>query len=151
MTFLPLTSYSDFPTDQTFHQYDDLDTGLDIHRITSGFHGAFATGVGNQQGTLTLPDTWFRPPFGDLLMLQLLRPNVPKLSYLFSTFHIKYLDFARYWDQPCQHWVCFPDFEHFFSFLRSMLLIYSHWVHVQRARGRIKRILIYPTQVNVKI
>ena len=29
----------------------------------SGFHGAFATGVASQQGTLTLPDTWFRPPF----------------------------------------------------------------------------------------
>ena len=28
----------------------------------SGFHGAFATGVASQQGTLTLPDTWFRPP-----------------------------------------------------------------------------------------
>ena len=33
-----------------------------------GFHGAFATGVACQQGTLTLPDTWFRPPFWDLLM-----------------------------------------------------------------------------------
>ena len=41
----------------------------------SGFHGAFATGLASQQGTLTLPDTWFRPPFWDLLMLQLLRPN----------------------------------------------------------------------------
>ena len=40
--------------------------------IMSGFHGAFATGVACQQGTLTLPDTWFRPPFLDLLMLQLL-------------------------------------------------------------------------------
>ena len=30
--------------------------------IMSGFHGAFATGVACQQGTLTLPDTWFRPP-----------------------------------------------------------------------------------------
>ena len=26
--------------------------------IMSGFHGAFATGVACQQGTLTLPDTW---------------------------------------------------------------------------------------------
>ena len=42
--------------------------------IMSGLHGAFATGVACQQGTLTLPDTWFRPPFWDLLMLQLLRP-----------------------------------------------------------------------------
>ena len=28
----------------------------------SGFHGAFATAVACQQGTLTLPYTWFRPP-----------------------------------------------------------------------------------------
>ena len=32
-----------------------------------GFHGAFATGVASQQGALTLPNTWFRPPFWDLL------------------------------------------------------------------------------------
>ena len=33
------------PTDQTFHQFQDFGTELDIHRIMSGFHGAFATGV----------------------------------------------------------------------------------------------------------
>ena len=37
---------------------------LELHWIMSGFHGAYATGVASQQGTLTLPDTWFRPPFG---------------------------------------------------------------------------------------
>ena len=58
--------------------------------IMSGFHGAFATGVASQQGTLTLPDTWFRPPFWDLLMLQLLRPNSSNLPCLYSTFHIEY-------------------------------------------------------------
>ena len=58
--------------------------------IMSGFHGAFATGVACQQGTLTLPDTWFRPPFWDLLMLQLLRPNSSNLPCLFSTFHLEY-------------------------------------------------------------
>ena len=62
MTFWPLTN-SDFPTDQTFHQFYDLYTEFDLHRIMSGFHGTFATGVASQQGTLTLPDTWFRPPF----------------------------------------------------------------------------------------
>ena len=35
----------------------NLYTELDLHRIMSGFHGAFATGVASQQGTLTLPDT----------------------------------------------------------------------------------------------
>ena len=56
----------------------------------SGFHGAFATGVASQQGTLTLPDTWFRPPFWDLLMLQLLRQNSSNLPCLYSTFHLEY-------------------------------------------------------------
>ena len=56
----------------------------------SGFHGAFATGVASQQGTLTLPDTWFRPPFWDLLMLQLLRPNSSNLPCLYSTFHLEH-------------------------------------------------------------
>ena len=56
--------------------------------IMSGFHGAFATGVACQQGTLT--DTWFRPPFWDLLMLQLLRPNSSNLPCLYSTFHLEY-------------------------------------------------------------
>ena len=58
--------------------------------IMSGFHGAFATGVACQQGTLTLPDTWFRPPLWDLLMLQLLRPNSSNLPCLYSTFHLEY-------------------------------------------------------------
>ena len=89
MTFWPLTN-SDFPTDQTFYQFYDLYTELDLHRIMSGFHGAFATGVASQQGTLTLPDTWFRPPFRDLLMLQLLRPNSSNLPCLYTTFHLEY-------------------------------------------------------------
>ena len=58
--------------------------------IMSGFHGAFATGVACQQGTLTLPDTWFRPPFWDLLMLQLLRLNSSNLPCLYSTFPLEY-------------------------------------------------------------
>ena len=36
---------SDFSTDQTFHQFHDLYTELDLHQIMSGFHRAFATGV----------------------------------------------------------------------------------------------------------
>ena len=56
----------------------------------SGFHGAFATGVACQQGTLTLPDTWFRPPLWDLLVLQLLRPDLSNLPCLYSTFDLEY-------------------------------------------------------------
>ena len=74
----------------TFHQFHDLYTELDLHRIMSGFHGAFATGVASQQGTLTIPDTWFRPPFWDLLMFQLLTPNSSNLPCLYSTFHLEY-------------------------------------------------------------
>ena len=70
--------------------FHDLYTELDLHRIMSGFHGAFATGVASQQGTHILPDTWFHPPFGDLLVLQLLRPNSSNLPCLYSTFHLEY-------------------------------------------------------------
>ena len=94
-------SYSDLPTNQTFHQFHDLYTELDLHRIMSGFHGAFATGVASQQGTLTLPDTWFRPPFWDLLMLQLLGPDSSNLPCLYSTFHLEYtLVLSRFYFDP---------------------------------------------------
>ena len=56
----------------------------------NGFHGTFATGVACQQGMLTLPDIWFRPPLLDLLVLQLLRPDSSNLPCLYSTFHIEY-------------------------------------------------------------
>ena len=69
---------------------NDLYTELDLHRIKSGFHGAFAAGVAGRQGALTRPDNWFRPPFWDLLMLQLLRPNSSNLPCLYSTFHLEY-------------------------------------------------------------
>ena len=54
-------------TDQTFHRYHDFDTELDLHRITSGFYGAFATDVACKKGTLILSETWFRPLFGTCL------------------------------------------------------------------------------------
>ena len=65
MTFWFLTN-SDFPTNQTFHQFNDLDTEFDLHRIMSGFHGASATGVTYQQGTLTPLDICFRSLYGGL-------------------------------------------------------------------------------------
>ena len=94
--FWPLIN-SDFPTDQTFNQFHDLYTELDLRRIMSGFHGAFATGVAGQKGTLTLPDIWFRPPFWDSLVLQLLRPDSSNLPCLYSTFRLEYpLVFSRF-------------------------------------------------------
>ena len=70
--------------------WDNFKYGIKDWSTLFCFHGAFATGVASQQGTLTLPDTWFRPPFWDLLMLQLLRPNSSNLPCLYSTFHLEY-------------------------------------------------------------
>ena len=81
MAFWPLTN-SNFPTDRTFCQFHDLDTELDLHRIMSGFHGAFATAC--QQGKLTPPDTWFRPLFEGLHMLWLLRIVVADLHQFYD-------------------------------------------------------------------
>ena len=64
MKFWFLNSYSDFLTDQTFHQFHDPDTALDFQRNTSGFHWTFAMGLACQQGMLTPPDSWFRPLLG---------------------------------------------------------------------------------------
>ena len=90
--------------------------------IMSGFHGAFATGVACQQGTLTLPDTWFRPPFWDLLMLQLLRPNSSNLPCLYLTFHLEYpLVLSRF----CLGPACAPIFETSFPELAVSFLEYS--------------------------
>ena len=40
---------------------------------------------------LTLPDTWFLPPFWDLLVLQLLITDSSNLQCLYATFHLEYL------------------------------------------------------------
>ena len=76
---LPLTN-SDFPTNQTFRQFHDLDTDFDLHRIMSGFLGAFVTGVACQQGTLTLPVTWFRYPILRLACAQIVETSFLKLD-----------------------------------------------------------------------
>ena len=126
MTFWPLTN-SDFPTDQNFHQCLDLYTELDLHRIMSGSHGAFATGLASQQGTLTLPDTWFRHPFWDLLVLQLLIPDSSNLPCLYSIFHLIYpLILSRFcfqcWDQSHPNLSCFRTL----SF--DSILLASSWI-----------------------
>ena len=78
-----LPNQSDFPP-ISWHWYRAWPSS-----IMSGFHGTFATGVACQQGTLT-PDTRFRPPLWDLLVLQLLRPDSSNLPCLYSTFHLEY-------------------------------------------------------------
>ena len=86
LAFWPLTSYSDFPTDQTFHQFQDLDTKLELHRMTSGSHWSFATGVACQQRTLTLLDTWFRLPFWGLVYAPIVETSFSELAVSFLTF-----------------------------------------------------------------
>ena len=51
--------------------------------IISGFHGAFATGVACQQGTLTLPDTWFRPHCGTCLCSNCW-DQIPRTCHVFT-------------------------------------------------------------------
>ena len=97
MTYWHSTSYSDFHTYQTFHQFPDLDIELDFQWITRGFHGAFtvcATGVACQQGTLTLPDTWFRP--------FLVIAYVPTIETSFLELAVSFLDF--------RHWISYGTF-----------------------------------------
>ena len=103
----------------------------------NGFHGAFATGVASQQGTLTLPDTWFRPPFWDLLVLQLLRPNFSNLPCLYSTFHLEYpLVLTRFYFHIMIYVNCY-----------CILLLYyyrcfSHFYYVMGAHRRLSFLLI---------
>ena len=57
----------------------DLYIELDIYRIMSGFHGAFATGVACKHGMLTLSDTWFRLILG-LAYDPVVERNFPELA-----------------------------------------------------------------------
>ena len=53
-----------FQTDQNGHLFYAVDTEVDLNesRVVSMEH--FATGLACQQGTLILPDTWFRLFYG---------------------------------------------------------------------------------------
>ena len=76
---------------QTFQQFHDLDTELDLHRMTSGFHEAFATGVAYQHTSRErLP---FRTPGSVPLLRGLARTCTPiflNLPCFHSTFHFEY-------------------------------------------------------------
>ena len=54
-----------------------------VVKSTCSFRGAFTTGVACQQGTFTLLDTWFRPPFGNCLC-----SNCPKYAVSFPDFSL---------------------------------------------------------------
>ena len=57
----------------------DLDTGLVLHRITNGFHGA-TTGVASQQGALTLQDTCICPRFWGLVYAPIVKTSFTELA-----------------------------------------------------------------------
>ena len=58
---------------------------IDLHRITSGFHGVFAMGVACQQGT---QDTWFCPTFFFWLAYD------PIVMTRFPEIAVSFLDFS---------------------------------------------------------
>ena len=94
--------YTAHPTDQTFYQFHDLDTELDIHGIKSGFQGAFATGVACPQGTCTIPDTWFRPFFiGDLVYASVVETSFPELAVSFFDFSF-WLPLGTFYTLKCR-------------------------------------------------
>ena len=134
MTFWPLTN-SDFPTGHTFDQFHNLDTELNFHWIMSGFHGAFATGMASHQGTLTLPDTRFRTPFWDLLVLQLLRPDSSNLPCLYSTFTLNtpgyFLHFA--FDMNSVNWLIQNIRGEMFFLCRTPVLKAKHSEHWEQS------------------
>ena len=104
-----LTNTVTSPTNQTFHQFRDLDTELDLHRLWVVSLEHLQRVWHASRGTLTLPDTWFPSPIlglflFHLLMLQLLRPNSSNLPCLYSTLHLEYpLVLSRFCLQHCQN------------------------------------------------
>ena len=87
-----LPNQSDFPP-SSWHWYRAWPSP-----IMSGFHGAFATGVACQQGTLTFPDTWFRPHWGTCLYSNCW-DQIPRTCYVFTRLFTSntpwyFLDFA---------------------------------------------------------
>ena len=94
MAFWPSTRCSDSQTDQTFHQFHDLDTELDLHWMPSIFHRTYTTGVTCHQGTLTLPDTWFRP-FSGLAYAPIVETSFPKLAVSFLYF-LSWISFGTF-------------------------------------------------------
>ena len=95
MTFFRSTNYTDFSTDQTFHQFYDLHTEHDLYRIASGFHGAFVMGIACQQGKLT--PGHFVPSYFFFCKCSNCRDKFFLLAMIFQNFHLEYtsvLDFA---------------------------------------------------------
>ena len=89
MTFWPLTSYSDFPTDKTNFITLIPDLTFTELRVVSIEHLQRKWLASRER--LPFRTLGSAPsPFGNLLMLQLLSPVLPNLPCLFSTIHLAY-------------------------------------------------------------
>ena len=96
MTFWPSTRYSDFHTDKTFHQFHDLDTELDLHRITGGFSWGICNGcgmpTGNAYTSRHLVSSLLGYAYAPIVETSFseLAGSFPRASDLFSTFYLEY-------------------------------------------------------------
>ena len=71
---------------QTFHKFHNLDTGLDLRRLTSGFHEAFATGAASPAGNV-YPSGHLVPfPFWGLAYAPIVETNFTELAVSFLDF-----------------------------------------------------------------
>ena len=96
MTFWPLTN-SDFLTDQTFHQFHDLNTELGLHRIMSDFHGALKRVWLASRERLPFRTFSSFPFFWDLLVLNF-DTRFLEIAMCYSTFHLEYPSvLSRFW------------------------------------------------------
>ena len=81
--------YSEIEIDQTFlTRIPDLDTKLDIYRLTRVFSGSVVTGVATQQEKSTLPATSFLPVLGLAYALIIETKFFKKPAEIFRTLHI---------------------------------------------------------------
>ena len=99
------------------------------------FPWSVCNGCGMPAGNAYPSGTCFRPAFSDLLMLQLLRPVLPNLPCLFSTFHLEYISVpTRFCLVSCKTtWrvICNQRFSfHFTSFNGN------NWKLNEREKGR---------------
>ena len=95
LIFLVLFMKCNSDSELLYECHSDLDTDLDHHLITSGFHGTFEKDVACQQGTVILPDTWFYPFWN---FLKLFETSFPELA-------VSVLDYPSELRRLCFH--CF--------------------------------------------
>ena len=86
-----------WPYTMTTPYWSDFVSNSTFHRILSGFHRTFATGLACRQGTLTPPDTWSRP-FGLAYVLLVETNPFPNLSLFYRTMLFEYPSvFSRFY------------------------------------------------------